>query len=146
MLSAWDGWVHSVLNSMSAWNNRSNCDKKKFHEMRSFEAFGVQSSFRDSGPSSLPSSFYAEKKNLSPQFSPFSSRSFLSLQCGLNSFDVGLGQENVGLSPFVRNTWSRSNSLYGGSSRYSSGNMSIDWSETVDRVFLEEMKLMAKGF
>ena len=67
-----------------------------------------------------------------------SSKSYdsLSFEAEAKEFSVW----NLSLKDFL---WT-SMLISGGSSRISSGNVSMDWRETVDGVFLEEIQLMAE--
>merc|ERR1711915_115610 len=154
----------SLLISMSVWSDKSYsvwankqmaAEGKQQHWKSSATsgAFGSQSKFGNSGSSSLPPLDLERKKSNLYEFELSSnhSTSYCSLSFGTEAKPYGWTNN---LSPFMSSGWNLSSkktswtnmSLSGGSSKCSSGNVSVDWNTTVDGVFLEEIRRMSKNF
>ena len=137
--------------SYSAWANKSSegrCKKQQFFNSTTSYAFGSQNKFGNSGSRSLPSCKLDRNSNLyNSELSSSSSKSYDSL-----SFKAEAKEFSWNLSPFKSSVWNSplknspwtSMLISGGSSRFSSGNVSKDWRATVDAVFVEEIQLMAE--
>merc|ERR1711915_299862 len=149
-MSVWSDKSYSVWANkrMSAKGNRQPCKSTT-----TSGAFGSQSKFGNSGSSSLPPLDLGRKKSNLYEFELSSnhSTSYCSLSFGTEAKPYGWTNN---LSPFMSSGWNLSSkktswtnmSLSGGSSRCSSGNVSMDWNTTVDGVFLEEIRRMSKNF
>ena len=141
--------------SYSTWANKGTTVKgkqNKWQNSTSYGAFGSQKKFGNSGSTSLPS-FDLRKKNSNLYKFELSSN-FSTSYCSLG-FDIEAKPYdwNNNMSTFKSSAWNSASKisswtdmpLSGGSSRCSSGNVSMDWNLTVDGVFLEEIQIMSDG-
>ena len=139
----------SVWGTSGCWGKNSNDSKKdnfgafgqKNQQSNSlaFGAFGSSSThFGGSGPTSLPCTGFRSNKESSNiysfELSGSGSGSMLTLGMESKTYNWNTGAGN----PLGMETAS------GGSSRTSSGHSSLDWSNTVEGVFREEIQKMAE--
>ena len=132
--------------SYTAWANKSKCKKQSCFNSTTSGAFGSQSKFGNSGSKSLPTYDLGRKNSNLYKFelSSNGSTSYYSLGFGAEAKEYGWNA-----SLFRASGWNSSAtnmSMSGGSSRFSSGNVSLDWSTTIDGVFLDEIRNFAEGF
>ena len=142
---------------MSVWSDKSykayankaksnSGNTKKCCPFTTSGDFGSESKFGNSGSRSLPTDDFSRKPSNLYEFE-------LTTNCSTSNLSFGSEAKEFSwnMSPVKSSVWNSSSkksswaiSISGGSSGNSSGNVSMDWSATVDGVFLDEIRCMSE--